>query len=122
MFAIGRKGRKEQKGADEERSNEEHALLTATHSMISVYFGKITIVLKFPFTSAASAKGLHRYKGFSFASPPLFWRSSPALAEGDGEGDGEREGGGSGPESLREGVGERRGGRGARFRLGEGVR
>ena len=32
--------------------------------MISVYFGCMTIVLKFPFTSAASTKGLHRYRGF----------------------------------------------------------
>lgn len=31
---------------------------------MSVYFGCITIVLKFPFTSAASTKGLQRYKGF----------------------------------------------------------
>ena len=32
--------------------------------MISVYFGCITMVLKFPLTSAASTKGLQRYKGF----------------------------------------------------------
>lgn len=37
--------------------------LTATHSMISVYFGCMTIVLKFPLTRAASTKGLHRYSG-----------------------------------------------------------
>ena len=43
---------------------EEDTLLTATHSMISTYFGSMTIVLKLPLTSAASTKGLHRYKGF----------------------------------------------------------
>lgn len=32
--------------------------------MISVYLGCITIVLKFPFTNAASTNGLHRYSGF----------------------------------------------------------
>jgi len=32
--------------------------------MMSTYFGSITIVLKFPFTRAASTNGLHRYKGF----------------------------------------------------------
>ena len=32
--------------------------------MMSVYFGCITMVLKFPFTSAASTNGLHRYSGF----------------------------------------------------------
>ena len=31
---------------------------------MSVYFGCITMVLKFPFTSAASTNGLHRYSGF----------------------------------------------------------
>jgi len=36
----------------------------ATHSIISTYFGSITIVLKFPFTSAASTKGRERYNGF----------------------------------------------------------
>lgn len=41
-----------------------HSLLTATHSIISVYFGCITIVLKFPLTSAASTKGLHKKSGF----------------------------------------------------------
>lgn len=41
-----------------------HALLTATHSIISTYFGCITIVLKLPFTSAASTKGLQRNSGF----------------------------------------------------------
>jgi len=39
-------------------------MLTATHSIISTYFGSITIVLKFPLTNAASTKGLQRYKGF----------------------------------------------------------
>ncbi len=37
---------------------------TATHSITSAYFGNMTIVLKLPFTSAASTKGLHRYNGF----------------------------------------------------------
>jgi hypothetical protein len=32
--------------------------------MMSTYFGSITIVLKFPFTRAASTNGLQRYKGF----------------------------------------------------------
>lgn len=45
-----------------------NALLTATHSMISTYFGSITIVLKFPFTRAASTNGLHRYSGFGAAT------------------------------------------------------
>ena len=35
--------------------------------MISTYFGSMTIVLKFPLTSAASTKGLQRYKGFGTA-------------------------------------------------------
>jgi hypothetical protein len=34
--------------------------------MISTYFGKITIVLKFPLTSAASAKGEQRNRGLPF--------------------------------------------------------
>lgn len=34
--------------------------------MMSTYFGKSTIVLKFPFTSAASAKGEQRYRGLPF--------------------------------------------------------
>lgn len=38
--------------------------MTATHSITSTYFGSITMVLKFPLTRAASAKGLHRYNGF----------------------------------------------------------
>jgi hypothetical protein len=43
---------------------EEDTLFTATHSIISTYFGSMTIVLKLPLTSAASTNGLHRYKGF----------------------------------------------------------
>ena len=43
--------------------------MTATHSMTSTYFGNITIVLKFPFTRAASTNGLHRYSGFCTAAP-----------------------------------------------------
>ena len=39
---------------------------TATHSMISTYLGNITMVLKLPFTSAASTKGLHKYRGFGW--------------------------------------------------------
>lgn len=31
--------------------------------MTSTYFGNTTIVLKFPFTRAASTKGLQRYSG-----------------------------------------------------------
>lgn len=34
--------------------------LTATHSMMSTYFGRTTIVLKLPLTRAASTKGLQR--------------------------------------------------------------
>lgn len=37
--------------------------LTATHSMMSTYFGRTTIVLKLPLTRAASTKGLQRYRG-----------------------------------------------------------
>lgn len=44
--------------------NGEDILFTATHSMISTYFGSMTIVLKLPLTRAASTNGLHRYKGF----------------------------------------------------------
>ena len=32
--------------------------------MMSVYFGCITMVLKLPFTRAASTKGAHRKRGF----------------------------------------------------------
>jgi hypothetical protein len=32
--------------------------------MMSTYLGSMTIVLKFPLTSAASTNGLQRYKGF----------------------------------------------------------
>lgn len=39
----------------------------ATHSIISTYFGSITIVLKFPLTNAASTNGLERYKGLGIA-------------------------------------------------------
>jgi len=39
----------------------------ATHSIISTYFGSITIVLKFPLTSAASTNGLERYRGVFIA-------------------------------------------------------
>jgi hypothetical protein len=46
---------------------EEHVLFMATHSIISTYFGSITIVLKFPLTSAASTNGLERYRGFFIA-------------------------------------------------------
>lgn len=34
--------------------------LTATHSMMSTYFGRTTMVLKLPLTRAASTKGLQR--------------------------------------------------------------
>ena len=44
--------------------------MTATHSIISTYFGSITIVLKLPFTRAASTKGLQRYRGFEGEFPP----------------------------------------------------
>ena len=46
--------------------------------MMSTYFGKSTIVLKFPFTSAASAKGEQRYRGLPFG----VWR----LGEGGRDG------------------------------------
>lgn len=32
--------------------------------MMSAYLGSMTMVLKLPFTSAASTNGLHRYSGF----------------------------------------------------------
>jgi hypothetical protein len=38
--------------------------------MISTYFGNITIVLKLPFTRAASTNGLHRYNAFGEGEPP----------------------------------------------------
>lgn len=70
--------------------------------MTSTYFGKTTIVLKLPFTSAASTNGLQRYSGL-FIDP-------------DGEG-----GAGaiamfipSGGNVADVGVGERFGARGAR--------
>lgn len=47
----------------------DHSLFTATHSMISTYFGSITIVLKFPLTSAASAKGRDKYRGSGLLPP-----------------------------------------------------
>ena len=46
--------------------------------MISTYFGKMTIVLKFPLTSAASAKGEQRKRGL----PLGVW----VLGEGEREG------------------------------------
>jgi len=39
----------------------------ATHSIISTYFGSITIVLKLPLTRAASTNGLERNRGFGIA-------------------------------------------------------
>ena len=69
--------------------------------MTSTYLGSITIVLKFPLTSAASAKGLHRYNGFEM------------VVDGDGG-----TGGGfipSGGKVAEVGVGERLGARGARL-------
>lgn len=51
------------------------APFTATHSIISTYLGSITIVLKLPFTSAASTNGLQRYNGF--------W---PGVVDGDAGG------------------------------------
>lgn len=53
------------------QGNGWYVLLTATHSMISTYLGSMTIVLKLPFTSADSTKGLHRYKGFDGADPEV---------------------------------------------------
>lgn len=50
-------------------SQGHHVLLTATHSIMSTYLGSITIVLKLPFTRAASANGLDRYSGFAAAPP-----------------------------------------------------
>jgi hypothetical protein len=38
----------------------DDAPLTATHSMMSTYFGRTTMVLKLPLTRAASTKGLQR--------------------------------------------------------------
>ena len=66
---------------------------------MSTYFGNMTIVLKLPLISAASTKGLHRYRGFC-----------PFVEDGDG--------GGMESELIEfgkvadVGVGERRGARG----------
>jgi hypothetical protein len=38
--------------------------------MISTYFGNITIVLKLPFTRAASTNGLQRYNTLGAGVPP----------------------------------------------------
>lgn len=46
-------------------------MFTATHSVMSTYFGSITMVLKFPFTRAESAKGLHKYRGLEMAPSSL---------------------------------------------------
>lgn len=77
--------------------------------MISTYLGNITIVLKFPFTSADSTKGLHKYRGFE-----------GVVLVGDG---GTGGGGMSGGKVVEVGVGDRLGPRGARLmeRLGMGV-
>ena len=79
-----------------------YSLLTATHSIMSTYFGNITIVLKLPLTRADSTKGLHKYKG-------LF-----GAGEIDGEG-GIGGGGISGGNVVDVGVGDRFGPRGARL-------
>jgi hypothetical protein len=73
--------------------------LTATHSMISTYFGRTTIVLKLPLTRAASTNGLHRYRGLG----------APELA-----GDGGTGGGCMSWNVAEVGVGERFGPRGVR--------
>jgi hypothetical protein len=85
-------------------------LFTATHSMMSTYFGSITIVLKLPLTRADSTKGLHKYSGLFGAD--------------DVVGDGGTGGGGiSGGKVDEVGVGDRFGPRGARLmeRLDERV-
>jgi len=77
-------------------------LFTATHSMISTYFGSITIVLKLPLTRADSTKGLHKYSGL--------------FGAGDVVRDGGTGGGGiSGGKVDEVGVGDRFGPRGARL-------
>jgi len=43
----------------------------ATHSIISTYFGSITIVLKFPLTNAASTNGWERYNGLGIVGGVL---------------------------------------------------
>ena len=78
-------------------TNGGNALFTATHSMISTYFGSITMVLKLPFTRAASTNGLQRYRG----------RGADATGGGGG---GVRSGG----KVAEVGVGARFGFRGAR--------
>lgn len=40
-----------------------YSRLTATHSFLSTYFGKVTIVLKLPLIKADLTKGLQRYRG-----------------------------------------------------------
>jgi hypothetical protein len=49
--------------------------------MMSTYLGSITIVLKLPFTSAASANGLERYNGFAAAAPGEGGSSEPEESE-----------------------------------------
>ena len=61
-----------------------HALFTATHSMMSVYFGCMTIVLKLPFTSAASTKGLHKCSGFCVGSRGPPWKPDGLGDTGEG--------------------------------------
>jgi len=45
-------------------------MFTATHSLMSTYFGSITMVLKLPLTRAASTNGLQRYKALGADVPP----------------------------------------------------
>lgn len=45
------------------RSNDKGLLFSASHSPLSTYFGRTTIVLKFPFKSCAFINGLHMNNG-----------------------------------------------------------
>ena len=76
--------------------------------MTSTYLGNITMVLKFPFTRAASTNGLQRNKGLG------------AVAKGEGGTEVGLEASGGKPAEV--GVGERLGPRGARFILRLSVR
>ena len=90
------------------RTNEKrYVLLTATHSITSTYFGNTTIVLKFPFTRAASTKGLQRYNGLLSGADGADGVAAMAMFML------------SGGNVVEVGVGERFGARGARpsFRL-----
>ncbi len=66
-----------------------YALFTATHSITSTYLGSITMVLKFPFTNAASTNGRHKYNGsrlVGVAGADNVGPDEMLVAKGDGGG------------------------------------